>query len=100
MSENIAQEIILENDAFEDTVLEPTQITQDTQPAAQEGETVAATQLENIKKNQPDLVEIGDALDGIQINEALVQIAKTNQLDMSWEQLQRILDSLINEVKN
>lgn len=47
---------------------------------------------------QSEHVEIGTNFDAIHIDPILVHIAKTNQLDISWEKLQRILDSLINKV--
>lgn len=47
-----------------------------------------------------DHVEIGTRLDDVEIDDVLVHIAKTNELSVTWEKLQRILDSLINKVRH
>ncbi|KAK4514598.1 uncharacterized protein ATC70_002197 [Mucor velutinosus] len=49
------------------------------------------------KVNRPDLVEINDAFDDLDINPALKSIAETNELAITWRELQKILDSLIKK---
>lgn len=78
MSEDL-KDIVLEKDAFEP---EPSV----TEPSAPD------------KPDRPDLVEIGDAFDTIAIHDSLAQIAKTNQLDLTWEELARLLETLLDEV--
>ncbi|KAI9273879.1 PPP4R2-domain-containing protein [Helicostylum pulchrum] len=46
---------------------------------------------------RPDLVEIGTLFDTIAIHDSLVHIANTNELNMTWKELQSILNSLIAE---
>ncbi|GAN02215.1 hypothetical protein MAM1_0018c01656 [Mucor ambiguus] len=49
------------------------------------------------KVNRPDLVEINDAFDDIEISPVLKSIAETNELAITWQELQKILDSLIKK---
>lgn len=50
------------------------------------------------KVNRPDLVEINDAFDDLEIKPVLKSIAETNELAITWQELQKILDALINKV--
>lgn len=50
------------------------------------------------KVNRPDLVEINDAFDDLEINPILKSIAGTNELTITWQELQKILDLLIKKV--
>lgn len=47
---------------------------------------------------RPDLVEINDAFDDLEINPVLKSIAETNELAITWQELQKILDSLVKKV--
>ncbi|KAF1802864.1 PPP4R2-domain-containing protein [Mucor lusitanicus] len=49
------------------------------------------------KVNRPDLVEINDAFDDLEIKPVLKSIAETNELAITWQELQKILDALINK---
>ncbi|KAL7329751.1 hypothetical protein PS15p_204795 [Mucor circinelloides] len=49
------------------------------------------------KVNRPDLVEINDAFDDLEINPILKSIAGTNELTITWQELQKILDLLIKK---
>ncbi|CAO3653563.1 unnamed protein product [Mucor fragilis] len=46
---------------------------------------------------RPDLVEINDAFDDLEINPVLKSIAETNELAITWQELQKILDSLVKK---
>jgi len=50
------------------------------------------------KVNRPDLVEINDAFDDLEINPILKSIAGTNELTITWQELQKILDLLVKKV--
>ncbi|CEP11682.1 hypothetical protein [Parasitella parasitica] len=66
-------------------------------------ENISSTSIElddtvELKKvNRPDLVEINDAFDNLEINSTLKTIAATNELAVSWQELQLILESLIKK---
>ena len=47
---------------------------------------------------RPEHIEIGNTFDNVEVDPVLVKIAETNQLDISWEKLQRILDALVDKV--
>lgn len=53
-------------------------------------------ELKNVKR--PDLVEIKDSFDKLEINPILKAIAETNELTVTWQELQPILDTLIKKV--
>ncbi|KAL9552291.1 hypothetical protein MBANPS3_003829 [Mucor bainieri] len=46
---------------------------------------------------RPDLVEINEAFDDIKTNPVLKSIAETNELTITWQELQKILDTLIKK---
>lgn len=54
--------------------------------------------IEVKKVNRPDLVEINDAFDDLEINPILKSIAGTNELTITWQELQKILDLLVKKV--
>lgn len=60
---------------------------------------VSSPVLSTAGLERPDLVEIGKLFDTIAIPDSLVHIANTNELNMTWKELQTILNSLIAEVK-
>ncbi|KAI8637252.1 PPP4R2-domain-containing protein [Parasitella parasitica] len=49
------------------------------------------------KVNHPDLVEINDAFDNLEINPMLKSIAATNELNVTWQELQLILETLVKK---
>lgn len=53
-------------------------------------------ELKSVKR--PDLVEIKDSFDKLEINPILKTIAETNELTVTWQELQPILDTLIKKV--
>lgn len=46
----------------------------------------------------PEFVEINDSFDSIEIDNVLETIAKTNELPVTWKELQPKLESLISKV--
>lgn len=60
---------------------------------------VSSPVLSTAGLERPDLVEISKLFDTIAIPDSLVHIANTNELNMTWKELQTILNSLIAEVK-
>ncbi|KAI8875328.1 hypothetical protein K501DRAFT_338766 [Backusella circina FSU 941] len=50
-----------------------------------------------VNNNIPELIEIGDSLDDITPNTILIDIAKTNQVNTPWQELQTILKDLIKK---
>lgn len=76
-------ELVLEKDAFDEDVTQE----------------YISTEPEMSEEARAKHVEISTNFDDIQVDPVLVHIAKTNQLDVTWEKLQRILDSLINKVR-
>lgn len=75
-------DLVLEKDAFEEDVTQE----------------YISTEPELSDEARSKHVEISTNFDDLEIDPVLVHIAKTNQLDITWEKLQRILDSLINKV--
>lgn len=51
-----------------------------------------------VNNNIPELIEIGDSLNTIAPNTVLVNIAKTNQVNSPWQELQTILKDIIKKV--
>ncbi|KAI7906611.1 PPP4R2-domain-containing protein [Cokeromyces recurvatus] len=63
-------------------------------------ETVSANENDAKPKdtvNNELFVEINDTLDDVTVDSVLFHIAKTNQLEISWKQLQKILVDLISK---
>jgi hypothetical protein len=53
---------------------------------------------EPIRHNRPDFIEIGTSFNAIEIDSVLRSIAETNELGITWQLLQQILDALISKV--
>jgi hypothetical protein len=52
---------------------------------------------ELVQYDRPDFIKIDDSFENLEINSVLKSIAKTNELDISWESLQQILQALISK---
>lgn len=61
-------------------------------------ETEEVVEKETSKEPLPEFVEINDSFDSIEIDTVLEKIAKTNELEVTWEELQPKLESLIAKV--
>lgn len=75
---NEIKDIVLEKDAFE--------------------ETEAIVTEEEQQPDRPDLVEIGTFFDAIAIPDSLTHIAETNQISQSWEELAKLIETILDEV--
>ncbi|KAG2213071.1 hypothetical protein INT47_011220 [Mucor saturninus] len=71
------KDIVLEKDAFEETEI--------------------VVSEEQQQPDRPDLVEIGTFFDSLAIPDSLTHIAETNQISLPWEELARLLESLLDE---